>query len=85
MPTVEELVRAGGATLAFDTNAVIARDRRGKLTFSGFFWLCDSVNVLKSGPPPLDVAPSSATCRGRSRSPRCAPSSTRCSPSAVSA
>jgi hypothetical protein len=56
MRPIEELLRAGGATLAFDTNAVIARDRRGKLSFSGFFWLCDGVNVLRSGPPPLGIS-----------------------------
>jgi hypothetical protein len=45
--TPEERIETGGATLAFDTNALTGFQRLADL--------CDQVNLLRGGPEPLDV------------------------------
>jgi len=53
----EDLIRAGGATLAFDTNAILGftREER-KVVFGRFLDFCDDANRLKDqGLPSLDV------------------------------
>lgn len=48
MPSPEELIRAGGATLAFDTNAILGflpTDHR--IAFGAFLNLCDDANRLR--------------------------------------
>lgn len=48
MPSIDALIRAGGATLAFDTNAIIGFSGSGRrLTFSAFFDFCDAVDRLR--------------------------------------
>lgn len=56
MPSAEDRIRAGGATLAFDTNALVARARTGRLSFSGFFWLCDAANRLVGHEAPIHIS-----------------------------
>jgi predicted nucleic acid-binding protein len=48
MPRVEDLVRSGGVTLAFDTNAIIGFSRaEGRVTFGAFWRICDDVSRLR--------------------------------------
>jgi hypothetical protein len=44
---VEDRIRAGGAALAFDTNAMSAHVK--------LIALCNTVNLLRDGPAPLDL------------------------------
>lgn len=47
MMSAEGLIRAGGATLAFDTNAIIGREKK-RLVFGGFYNICDDVSRLRA-------------------------------------
>lgn len=55
--SAEESIRAGGVTLAFDTNAIIGRSpRERRLVFGGFFTICDIANRLRDeAPRPLEI------------------------------
>lgn len=48
MPAADELIRAGGATIAFDTNAVVGYSKaERKVTFGAFFRLCNDAERLR--------------------------------------
>jgi len=48
MPAAEDLIRGGGATLAFDTNAIIGFSRNDrKVTFGAFFGICNDAERLR--------------------------------------
>lgn len=59
MWNVEALIRAGGATFAFDTNAIIGyASREQRLAFGSFFKLCNDVDRLRNevtSPLPLSI------------------------------
>ena len=58
MPTIEDRIRSGGATLAFDTNAIIGFSRTDRrITFGAFWTVCDDVNRLRGEAwEPLDLS-----------------------------
>lgn len=58
MPSAEERIRSGGATLAFDTNAIIGVSRADRrVTFSAFWTVCDDANRLRDEiPEPLPIS-----------------------------
>jgi hypothetical protein len=69
MPPPEELIRSGGATLAFDTNAILGFTRNERrVVFGAFLSMCDDVNRLRDElPRPLSmviVVPSLARMEG---------------------
>lgn len=54
----EELVCAGGATLAFDTNAILGFTKEERrVVFGGFLTMCDNANRLREeAQPPLHIS-----------------------------
>lgn len=48
MPAAEDLIRSGGATLAFDTNAIIGFSRADRrVTFGAFFGICNDAERFR--------------------------------------
>lgn len=69
MPRPEDLIRRGGATLAFDTNAILGFSKAERRTvFGGFMRMCDDAELLRSGaarPLPISlVVPSLVRMEG---------------------
>jgi|HubBroStandDraft_6_1064221.scaffolds.fasta_scaffold90970_2 hypothetical protein len=54
MPLPEELIRAGGATLAFDTNAILGfSPGTRRVVFGAFMKMCDDAHLLRTAARPL--------------------------------
>lgn len=53
--TPSDRVRAGGAVLAFDTNAIVRPGKEGTLSFRRFLGCCDAANRLRNAAQKLDV------------------------------
>ncbi len=56
-PRPEELIRAGSATLAFDTNAVLGfSPGERRVVFGAFMRMCDDADRLRNAAPPLSLS-----------------------------